>query len=123
MRLQIVLAMLAMPALCEAAADSTLEHYIDCDGFAGGVRAVMLDRRPKSAEPWREVGFGGKQQRVSVIDGYRVTYSYARKLAFAILWADRSEPARDAEDKAAVIKELANPAWLVEVEADAIVDA
>src|SRR6266851_428092 len=38
-----------------------LRPYIHCDGFAGGVRGVALDRRPKTAEPWREMGFGNRR--------------------------------------------------------------
>jgi hypothetical protein len=81
---------------------SKLQPYIHCDGFAGGVRGVALDRRPPTAEPWREVDFNGKSQRVSVIDGYRVMYSYARTYPFANLKAERSDPARYGEDKAIV---------------------
>jgi hypothetical protein len=77
----------------------TFQSYIHCDGFAGGVRGVMLDRRPPNAAPWREVGFGGKTERVSVVDGYRVMYSYPRTYPFAKLKAERSELSRYDEDK------------------------
>jgi hypothetical protein len=70
-----------------------------CDGFAGGIRAVTLDRRPRTAEPWREVGFGEAGVRVSVVDGYRVMYSYARTFPFANLKAEQSDPLRYSEDK------------------------
>ena len=76
-----------------------LRPYIGCDGFAGGVRGVIRDRRPQGAQPWREVGFGGMSGRVSVVDGYRVMYSYARTFAFANLKAERSDPSRYADDK------------------------
>jgi hypothetical protein len=89
-------------ATCHAGDASRLQAYIHCDGFAGGVRGVALDRRPQTAEPWREVGFAGKSRRISVIDGYRVTYSYARTHAFASLRADQSDPARYAEDRSIV---------------------
>ena len=85
---------------------SKLQPYIRCDGFAGGVRGVTLDRRPQTAEPWREVGFNGKSQRVSVIDGYRVMYSYARTYPFANLKAERSDPSRYTEDKGIVTLNL-----------------
>lgn len=85
---------------------SKLRPYIYCDGFAGGVRGVALDRRPRAAEPWREVGFGDKIRRVSVVEGYRVTYSYPRTFRFANLNAERSDPSRYAEDKRAVMLNL-----------------
>jgi hypothetical protein len=94
----------------ESEEDAKLQPYIRCDGFAGGVRGVTLDRRPQTAEHWREVGFNGKSQRVSVIDGYRVMYSYARTYPFANLRAERSDPARYIEDKAIVTLNLAEMA-------------
>jgi hypothetical protein len=83
-----------------------LQSYVHCDGFAGGVRGVTLDRRPQTAEPWREVGLSGKKQRVSVIDGYRVMYSYARTYPFAHLKAERSDASRYIEDKGIVALNL-----------------
>jgi len=83
-----------------------LQPYIHCDGFAGGVRGVALDRRPQTAQPWREVGFGGMSARVSVVDGYRVTYSYPRTFRFANLRAERSDPSRYADDKRIVTLSL-----------------
>jgi hypothetical protein len=76
-----------------------MRPYVHCDGFAGGVRGVTLDRRPTGAVPWREVGFGDKTERVSVVDGYRVMYSYPRTYWFANLKAERSDPSRYSEDK------------------------
>ena len=79
-----------------------LQPYAHCDGFADGIRAVTLDRRPQTADPWREVGFGGQSQRVSVVDGYRVGYSYPRKFGFATLRAERSERSNYSDDKRTV---------------------
>ena len=79
--------------------DHRLQAYVRCDGFAEGVRGVTLDRRPATAEPWREAVFGGVSARVSVVDGYRVMYSYARTLPFANLKAEQSDPSRYPEDK------------------------
>ena len=105
------LASLAVGATtCQAGDASRLQAYIHCDGFAGGVRGVILDRRPQTAEPWREVGVAGKSRRVSVVDGYRVTYSYARTYAFASLRAEQSDPARYAEDRSIVTANLAKMA-------------
>src|SRR6266705_2650654 len=87
-----------------------LRPYIHCDGFAGGVRGVALDRRPQTAEPWREVGFENKSRQVSVLDGYRVAYSYPRTFHFANLKAERSDPSRYAEDKRIVTLNLAGMA-------------
>ncbi len=75
------------------------QPYIHCDGFAGGVRGVTLDRRPPGAAPWREVAFGGKTERISVVDGYRVMYSYPRTYPFARLNAERSDPSKYDDDK------------------------
>ncbi len=87
-----------------------LRPYIHCDGFAGGVRGVALDRRPQTAERWREVGFGNRSGRVSVVDGYRVAYSFPRTFQFANLKAERSDPSRYAEDKRIVTRNLADMA-------------
>lgn len=95
---------------CHAGEASKLHSYAHCDGFAGGVRGVVLDRRPQTAEPWREVGIAGTGRRVSVADGYRVTYSYARTYAFASLRAEQSDPARYAEDQSIVTVNFAEMA-------------
>jgi len=87
-----------------------LRPYIHCDGFAGGVRGVALDRRPRTAEPWRAVGLGNRSGRVSVVDGYRVAYSYPRTFHFANLRAELSDPSRYAEDKEIVTQNLADMA-------------
>jgi hypothetical protein len=57
--------------------------------------------------PWREVGFGEKAERVSVVDGYRVMYSYPRTYWFANLKAERSDPSRYCEDKRIVTENFA----------------
>ena len=87
-----------------------LQPYAHCDGFADGIRAVTLDRRPQTADPWREAGFGGQSQRVSVVDGYRVGYSYPRKFGFASLRAERSDPSKYARDRKTVTLILAEMA-------------
>ena len=87
-----------------------LRPYIHCDGFADGVRGVALERRPQTADPWREAEFGGKSQRVSVVDGYRVMYSYPRKFGFATLRAERSGPSKYSGDKQIVKMILAEMA-------------
>ena len=94
-----LLALAAAPASSSAEEASTMQPYVHCDGFAGGVRGVTLDRRPADAVPWREVGLGEKTERVSVIDGYRVMYSYPRTYWFANLKAERSDASRYGEDK------------------------
>src|SRR5262249_55594924 len=86
----------------ESAVERTLHPYVYCDGFAGGVRGVALDRRPADAAPWREVGLDAKTERVSVLDGYRVMYTYPRTYWFANLKAERSDPARYQQDKRVV---------------------
>ena len=95
-RFGVLFALLALDALAD---DAVLEPYIRCDGFAGGVRAVTLDRRPADAPRWRTVELLGKTERVSVLDGYRVMYSYPRTLPFARLNAEHSDPARYQADK------------------------
>jgi hypothetical protein len=100
--------LLALVTLGAAANDGVLEPYIRCDGFAGGVRAVTLDRRPADAPRWRAVEQPGKSERVSVIDGYRVMYSYPRTLPFARLNAERSDPASYEADKRTVTRYFAS---------------
>ena len=98
---------LAIRITSVAAEDSSkLQPYIHCDGFAGGVRGVTLDRRPSTAEPWRDVSSGDRTWRVSVIEGYRVMYSYPRTYPFANLKAERSDPSKYGEDKQIVMKSL-----------------
>ena len=99
---------LAIHITSVAAEDSSkLQPYIHCDGFAGGVRGVTLDRRPSTAEPWRDVSSGDWTWRVSVVEGYRVMYSYPRTYPFASLKAERSDPSKYAEDKQVVMRSLA----------------
>lgn len=86
---------------------SRLRPYASCDGFAGGVRATIADRRPADAPRWREVVVDGEVRRVSVLDGYRVFYSYPRTYPFARLNAERSDPARYDEDKRVVREQFA----------------
>ncbi len=94
----------------QAEGTAKLESYIRCDGFAGGVRGVTLDRRPQTAEPWREVRFGGRSQRVSVVDGYRVMYSYVRTFPFANLKVEQSDRRGYVEDKEIVTSNFAEMA-------------
>jgi hypothetical protein len=70
------------------------------------VRGVTLDRRPSTAEPWRDVSSGGRTWRVSVVEAYRVMYSYPRTYPFANLKAERSDPSKYGEDKQIVMKSL-----------------
>src|SRR5262249_3264325 len=101
MRLEYLSLLLVVTAPVPSAADDapTMQAYVHCDGFAGGVRGVTLDRRPADAARWREVGLGEKIERVSVVDGYRVIYSYPRTYWFANLKAERSDASRYSEDK------------------------
>jgi hypothetical protein len=89
------------------AEEAAMQAYVYCDGFAGGARGVTLDRRPANAAPWREVGLGEKTERVSVVDGYRVMYSYPRTYWFANLKAERSDASRYGEDKRIVTDHFA----------------
>ena len=103
----VFLTQLAIRITSVAAEDSSrLQPYIHCDGFAGGVRGVTLDRRPPTAEPWRDVSSGGSTWRVSVVEGYRVMYSYPRTYPFASLKAERSDPSNYREDKQIVMRSL-----------------
>jgi hypothetical protein len=52
------------------------------------------------------VYLGGKRERVSVVDGYRVMYTYPRTFPFARLKAERSDPSKYAEDKRIVTLHL-----------------
>ena len=99
--------LLALLASGAAADDAVLAPYIRCDGFAGGVRAVTLDRRPADAPHWRTVELLGKSERVSVVDGYRVMYSYARTLPFARLNAELSDRASYDADKRTITEYFA----------------
>jgi hypothetical protein len=97
------------PSFADRASSGTgvMEPYIRCDGFAGGVRAVTLDRRPADAPRWRTVELPAKSERVSVVDGYRVMYSYPRTLPFARLNAERSDPASYEADKRTLTRHFA----------------
>ncbi|HKA42285.1 MAG TPA: hypothetical protein VKF40_09875 [Burkholderiales bacterium] len=93
-----------------AASPSRLEPYISCDGFADGIRATAVDRRPDGAEPWRELSFGGARHRISVVEGYRVMYSYPRTHSFAYLNANRSDPTAYRDDRGIVSRQMAEMA-------------
>ena len=56
------------------------------------------------------MGFGGQSRQISVVDGYRVGYSYPRKFGFASLRADLSDPSKYAGDKQTVTLNLAEMA-------------
>jgi hypothetical protein len=92
----------ALGAAAAQTPDPVLERYIRCDGFAGGVRATIIDRRPRDAPRWRTVELLGTSERISVLDGYRVMYSYARTLPFARMNVERSERLRYGADKRAL---------------------
>src|SRR5258705_8079511 len=52
-----------------------LKPFTTCK-LKGGLSVKQVDRRPKSAPKYREVETD-KQERVSVLDGYRVMFGYS----------------------------------------------
>ena len=87
-----------------------LKPYTTCK-LPGDLKIKEVNRRPKSAEKYRELETGKGTEKVSVVDGYRVMFAYNDVFYyFANVKVELSEPASYAQDKEKVINSLKNNA-------------
>jgi hypothetical protein len=83
-----------------------LKVYTRCT-WPGDLKAKEADRRPKSTPKYRFVVTAHGDERVSVLDGYRVMFAYKGLLYyFANVKIEQSETSSYAQDKERVINEL-----------------
>jgi len=86
-------------------ADAHVTRYLGCRSSDPNLRIVETKRLPPDAPRFREVAVGGKTQRVSVLDGYRVLYGFEDvAAAFANVKVERSDPGAYAADKDTLIR-------------------
>ena len=75
----------------------------------GGPSVKQVDRRPKSAPKYREVETDKGEERVSVLDGYRVMFGYSDLIYFfANVKIEQSEAQSYPADKEVIIRSLKN---------------
>ena len=76
-----------------------LKRYAKCK-WPGDLEVKEIDRRPKSDAKFREVRTAQGMERVSVLDGYRVMFSFkGRPYYFANVKIEQSDPGSYARDK------------------------
>ena len=94
-----------VPAQSKVKSDP-LKPFTTCK-LEGGLKVKQVDRKPKTAEKYREVATDKGQQRVSVLDGYRVMFGYNDLLYFfANVKIEQSAAQSYSEDKEAIIQSL-----------------
>jgi hypothetical protein len=109
----VILLALLTNASAQSAAQSKdksdpLKPFTTCK-LKGGPSVKRVDRRPKSAEKYREIATDKGQERVSVLDGYRVMFGYNDLLYFfANVKIERSDSQSYAADKEVIIRSLRN---------------
>lgn len=83
-----------------------LKSYLSCK-FEDDLQVKEINRRSKSAESFRTVETAEGSKKVSVIDGYRVMFSYPKTpYFFANVKVEQSSPQDYAKDKETVIEEI-----------------
>jgi len=83
-----------------------LKPYTTCK-LPGDLKVKEVTRRPKSMEKYREVTTTKGNERVSVLDGYRVMFAYKDVLYYyANVKIEQSDSANYLQDKEKVISEL-----------------
>ncbi len=99
----------ACPAIVSGQAKSNsdpLKPYTTCK-LPGDLKVMDVTRRPKSVGKYREVSTENGSERVSVVDGYRVMFSYKDLFYYyANVKIEQSDPASYVEDKDKVIRDL-----------------
>jgi len=106
----LLIALLALPtiALASQSKDDSdpLKPYTTCE-MGGELKVKDITRRPKSAEKYREVTTDKGEERVSVVEGYRVMFGYKDvRYYFANVKIEQSEAGNYAQDKEKVINQL-----------------
>ena len=83
-----------------------LKPYTTCK-LPGDLKVKEVTRRPKSVEKYREVTTAKGNERVSVVDGYRVMFAYKDLFYFfANVKIEQSDPASYLQDKEKVVNQL-----------------
>ena len=97
--------------------DDLLKPWLKCE-FDDELKVMQKDHRPKGAEKFRMVDTTGGKKRVSVIDGYRVMFSYPdANYFFANVKVELSDPQAYAEDKLTIIDQMK---YLAEVDKNSL---
>jgi len=86
---------------------SSLKPYLSCK-FGDGLKIVDTSRHRQWTSPdkFRTVEINGVEERVSVVDGYRVMVAYPNTHFFANIKAENSNPDDYAKDKDTVVRDL-----------------
>ena len=108
--ISLLMALLALPTVLLASQskddDDPLKPYTTCE-IGGDLKAKDITRRPKSAEKYREVTTDKGNERVSVLNGYRVMFGYEDvRYYFANVKIEQSDAESYTQDKERVINEL-----------------
>ena len=83
-----------------------LKPYTTCK-LPGDLKVKEVTRRPKSVEKYRQVTTAKGNERVSVVDGYRVMFAYKDLFYFfANVKIEQSDPASYLQDKEKVVNQL-----------------
>ena len=106
----LLIALLALPTILLASPSQDdsdpLKPYTTCE-MGGDLKVKDITRRPKSAEKYREVTTDKGNERVSVVNGYRVMFGYEDvRYYFANVKIEQSDAESYAQDKEKVINEL-----------------
>ncbi len=110
LQLSLLIAVLALPTIVLASQpkddSDPLKPYTTCE-MGGDLKVKDVTRRPKSAEKYREVKTDKGDERVSVVDGYRVMFGYEDvRYYFANVKIEQSDAGSYAQDKERVINQL-----------------
>lgn len=106
----LLIALLALPTILLASQSKDnsdpLKPYTTCE-MGGDLKVKDITRRPKSAEKYREVTTDRGNERVSVVNGYRVMFGYEDvRYYFANVKIEQSDAESWAQDRERVINEL-----------------
>jgi hypothetical protein len=86
---------------------NSLKPYLSCK-FDDGLKIVETSRHRQwnSPDKFRSIKINGVEDRVSVIDGYRIMLAYPDTYFFANVKAEQSDPQSYAKDKEKLIREM-----------------
>jgi len=104
-----IVAVLGIPSIVPAQLkrdSDPLKVYTRCE-WSGDLKVKQVDRRPDSTPKFRHVLTMNGEEKVSVLDGYRVMFGYKNiSYNFVDVKIEQSEPSSYARDKERVINEL-----------------
>ena len=98
---------LQIGAIAQSGSSDSLKPYLSCK-FDDGLKIVETSRHRqwKSPDKFRPVKINGAEERVSVVDGYRVMLAYPNTYYFANVKAEQSDPQSYTKDKETLIKQM-----------------